>query len=339
MKRALVLLLLATLTLAGCTNGGGESGDDSDGDGVKDDAERAGRTITIETMNGTVSKQVTSDPASPDTDGDGLGDFDELLARGTDPRDVDTDGDGLLDGEDMAAPTPEVAAAWRARGILATGNTFLGELSQCTQPYNLKPNVESSDLPFPDGIGDGDELRGWNITVRGAERHVTSDPCIADSDSDGLSDDAERAALSDPRAADTDGDLVNDGQDADPLWNLGLGISNLTITTTNGTSARLLLAAGGTTARAAPGNGTAVLDVPDTSASRDTMPVSVILVAEDATTGEPVAVFPDERGAILIFDILKGTVTQEAGAASQAKRLSFTGRDGSIEFDWSTARQ
>lgn len=336
MKRALLPLVLVSLLLAGCTTGGGNN-DDSDGDGVKDDAERAGRTITIQALSGPVSKQVFSDPNKADSDGDGLGDFDELLARGTDPQDVDTDGDGLLDGQDMRAPDEATAAAWRGRGIVEKDGTFLGELSQCTQPYNLKPNVESSDLPFPDKLGDGDELRGWTITVRGEERHVASDPCIADTDADGLSDDAEREALSDPSAADTDGDGTPDGQDADPLWNLGLAITNLTITTTNGTQARLLLAAGGATANATSG-GSTVLELSDTSASRESLSVSVIAVAEDPATGTPVAVFPDERGAILIFDVLEGTVTTEEQADQRATRLEFTGRDGSISFDWSTSR-
>ncbi len=54
-------------------------GNDSDGDGVSDKRERAQH----------------SDPGSPDTDRDGLGDASDPA-----PRDTDFDNDGLLDGED-----------------------------------------------------------------------------------------------------------------------------------------------------------------------------------------------------------------------------------------------
>lgn len=43
-----------------------------------------------------------SDPLDPDTDGDDLNDYDELYVWGTDPNDVDTDGDGFGDGVEVA---------------------------------------------------------------------------------------------------------------------------------------------------------------------------------------------------------------------------------------------
>ncbi|MCH9681347.1 MAG: thrombospondin type 3 repeat-containing protein [Deltaproteobacteria bacterium] len=46
----------------------------------------------------TSSIQVTAADPLVDTDGDGLGDFEEECAYGTDPADPDTDGDGTLDG-------------------------------------------------------------------------------------------------------------------------------------------------------------------------------------------------------------------------------------------------
>ncbi|HEX3743971.1 MAG TPA: Ig-like domain-containing protein [Bryobacteraceae bacterium] len=55
---------------------------DSDGDGVPD---------WLEILSGT-------DPLNPDTDGDGLTDFEELFIYHTNPQDPDTDGDGLYDG-------------------------------------------------------------------------------------------------------------------------------------------------------------------------------------------------------------------------------------------------
>lgn len=43
-----------------------------------------------------------SDPLDPDTDGDDLNDYDELYVWGTDPNDVDSDEDGFGDGVEVA---------------------------------------------------------------------------------------------------------------------------------------------------------------------------------------------------------------------------------------------
>ena len=59
---------------------------DSDGDGVGDDDE-----INI----------YHTDPHKADTDGDGLNDFEEIFVYRTDPNKPDTDGDGLFDGEEV----------------------------------------------------------------------------------------------------------------------------------------------------------------------------------------------------------------------------------------------
>ena len=49
-----------------------------------------------------------------------------------------------------------------------------------------------------DGLGDGDEVEGWNITVDDQRRRVTSNPLKVDSDGDGASDKEEQAAGTDP---------------------------------------------------------------------------------------------------------------------------------------------
>ena len=46
-------------------------------------------------------KQFGTDPASPDTDKDGLLDGDEIQIHKTDPLKADTDGDGILDGREL----------------------------------------------------------------------------------------------------------------------------------------------------------------------------------------------------------------------------------------------
>jgi Bacterial TSP3 repeat len=74
---------------------------DTDGDGLSDDVEQRGWTVTIANADGTSSTRfVTSDPNRRDTDGDGLDDREELR-RGTDPRKADSDGDGLTDNEEL----------------------------------------------------------------------------------------------------------------------------------------------------------------------------------------------------------------------------------------------
>ena len=58
---------------------------DSDGDGLTDDEERA----------------LGTDPHNPDTDGDGIGDGDEVHIYGTNPLKSDTDGDGFSDFQEI----------------------------------------------------------------------------------------------------------------------------------------------------------------------------------------------------------------------------------------------
>jgi hypothetical protein len=59
--------------------------DDADQDGLKDDEEKA----------------VSTDPNNPDSDGDGLSDFDEVKIYRTNPLLKDTDGDTFPDGEEV----------------------------------------------------------------------------------------------------------------------------------------------------------------------------------------------------------------------------------------------
>ena len=58
------------------------------------DADNDGLTLCDEAAAGT-------DPAEPDSDGDGLNDGDEVINEGTDPLEADTDQDGLTDGEEV----------------------------------------------------------------------------------------------------------------------------------------------------------------------------------------------------------------------------------------------
>lgn len=335
LSRSAILLALSLL-LAGCT-GSGET--DADQDGLRDAEEIEGVTIEVMTAQGTQLRHVTSDPHNPDTDGDGLLDGDER-ARGTDPSNADTDGDGLLDGKDVASPPAALASLWRASQILDVNRTFLGELDQCPPGGpRLKPTQSSSDLPIPDALGDGDELRGWDVTVRGQTRHVTSDPCTPDGDQDGLRDDEERRLGSDPRNADTDGDGIPDGQDADPLADLGLRFGPLVVERTNGTGAvRLVVQVGErSVGLTSLGNSTPVLDISDATADRSSLLATAVLSAEDLQSGARLALFPDPRGAIVGFDLITGNVT--GVEAADAHTLRFTGSDGTLTLTWNVDRR
>lgn len=336
------LLLVAILTLsvlvAGCTGGGSDTAKDTDGEGLIDRLELQGWTIDIAAQNGTENRPVTSDPNLRDTDGDGLEDLDER-ARGTDPRDLDTDGDGLLDGEDLVLePGSPLAQDLRARGILEEPRgTFLGELSQCGA-LRLDPTKWSSDKPFPDDLGDGDEMRGWLMTGRGADaRLVTSDPCTADTDGDGLQDHDEKRLDSDPREADTDGDGHRDGVDADPLWDLGLRLSNFDAGTSRNVT--LVFALGGTYEEFAPEAAADIhVDVPDQTADRSSLVAIGVLAAYEGSAETPVALFPSGASERLTFDLVEETLTLADGTTLPLGDVTFEGEEGSVSFTWSVAR-
>lgn len=74
-----------------------------------------------------------------------------------------------------------------------------------------------------DGMTDNDEIRGWGVTVKmlngsTATRWVTSDPHVADSDADGLSDSQEANLRLDPRDTDSDDDQLNDFQEFNEIF-------------------------------------------------------------------------------------------------------------------------
>lgn len=337
MRPLLVLALLLSLLTAGCARE--EDGpSDRDRDNLPDAAETTPRTIVVTLLDGPASRVVTSDPDDVDTDDDGLLDLDEY-AQGTDPRDPDTDADGLLDGPHAEA-LGERAAAWRARGILqGADGRFLGEQDLCPEVGGLRPNQASSDRPFPDALGDGEELSGWTVMLRGTPRHVVSQPCWSDADRDNLPDDLEREAGSDPNLADSDGDGVQDGADADPARDLALLVRNLTATASNGTVAAIRVQVGVRQSDLAPGTGASLeVDVDDQTSTRGSLPVGVILTAV-GPDGQPLALTPDPRGAILRFDLLRGTVDLGDQTPLPRTRVELSGRDGSVAFDWGVARR
>lgn len=150
---------------------------DSDLDGLRDDAERTIGTnlYTRDTdmdgiIDGAEANTYGTNPLKADSDDDGLGDYAELFQYGTTPTNPDSDGDGLNDGD---------------------------ELSYAANPLN----PDSDD----DGLNDGDEVFKYKTNPRNP-----------DSDGDTVLDGREVELGMNPLSADTDGDGIPDGTDLDP---------------------------------------------------------------------------------------------------------------------------
>ncbi len=173
------------------------------------DTDRDGLTDEIETMLGT-------DPTLVDSDGDSLGDGEEVLLRGTDPLKTKTDGDDVSDNDEVANGTDP--------------NNFDTDgdgLDDKVDPYPWRADADGDgvadvDDPSPllrdadgGGASDGAELAaGTDPFSPGDDR-----PSI-DSDHDLLTDNDELALGTDPFNPDSDGDRTLDGLEAgtcDPL--------------------------------------------------------------------------------------------------------------------------
>ena len=137
-----------------------------------------------------------SDPHDPDTDGDGLSDYDEVMEHGTDPTDEDSDDDGLYDKNELDGGTDPLDEDTDDDGLLDGEEGLKG-----TDPLD-----EDSD---DDGLLDGEEA------------DYGTDPMDADTDDDGLDDGAEVSQGTDPTSTDTDGDGCDDAEElsngSDPL--------------------------------------------------------------------------------------------------------------------------
>jgi hypothetical protein len=221
---------------------------DSDADGLSD-AEEASRVVDVDTNNDgapdVFGVPAALDPRNPDTDKDGISDYDEIngysitlrfpedtdnngsadlftILAVTDPLNPDTDGDTIKDGEEFYLKT--------------------------------NPQKSDGDKVFDndgDGLRNFEETSGYSITftgvstspnVQGTSRTcsatsaaqcgnilVTSDINDEDSDNDGLTDKQEKTIGTHPRIADTDGDGLKDGQEVTVTFPGGVEtITNIT---------------------------------------------------------------------------------------------------------------
>jgi hypothetical protein len=207
---------------------------DSDGDTINDGDEVTGAQNPYDQFSvlGTPPGAPTL-PLDPDSDNDGLTDFEELdndNGSVTDPNNGDTDGDILEDGFEVAG------------GLDPTDPT--GENGDIGDPDgdgldNFGEQLAGTDPNDPDT--DGDNLNDFvedNFGFWFGPDSTGTDPLNPDTDGDGLSDDVENPDLpydpanptaqpgTDPNVADTDGDGWPDGAEVaagtspvDPLDN------------------------------------------------------------------------------------------------------------------------
>ncbi|MFQ5986609.1 MAG: hypothetical protein ACE5KQ_04565, partial [Thermoplasmata archaeon] len=203
---------------------------DTDEDGFSDYVEVNPRSLTLVVNGATATRSVTTLPYAEDSDGDGLGDYEEWYGTSvygvkTDPSDPDTDGDGLPDGQERF--TAEVSLDEKY-----TIGTYL----QRYLAASLSGTLESASIRYSTSGVDASRLKiqlthaGKTVTLRD---HVGSGPYLTDSSdltgafssysgsyylkvwsdvNGGLLEDATLSftLLTSPVQEDTDGDGLND---------------------------------------------------------------------------------------------------------------------------------
>lgn len=206
---------------------------DSDGDGLSNDQER----------------QLGTDPANPDTDGDKLIDGAEVNTHKTNPLKPDSDGDGLSDYFEVQAKKPKLLDPLKpdtnGNKLPDSAEDFdqdklinLLEEGAGTDPFNpdtdgdkladsyevlylsdlspLKPDTNENGVPDPLEDFDGDGL----TTIQ--EQQLLTNPLSDDTDGDGLKDQEEVGIYkTNPTMEDTDSDQLDDAAEikfkTDPL--------------------------------------------------------------------------------------------------------------------------
>ena len=225
---------------AGCTD---MNLPDTDGDGIDDGIEDANH-------NGIVDSGET-DPCNNDTDTDTLNDGDEVITHGTSPVLADTDGDGVTDDIEVASCMNAIVADTDSDGlddgdedVNGDGVVDAAETDPCDDDtdndtisdgvevniYGTNPLLLDSDSDGisdtievsacssatnndtdGDGIIDGTSL-GEDKNSNGVVDSGETNPCAADSDSDGLDDNDEISTYgTNPLNSDSDADGLPDG--------------------------------------------------------------------------------------------------------------------------------
>ena len=187
---------------------------DSDGDGLGDGDE--------------VNDHGT-DPLNPDTDDDGLDDGDELGEHGTDPLDPDSDDDGLGDGEEVHDHGTDPLGGDTDGDGLGDGDEVQGHGTDPLDPDSdddgLVDGAEVHDHgtdPLDPDTDDGGVADGVEWVAGTDPLDPADDGLVDDADGDGLSGEEEEALGTDPLDADSDDDGLDDGAEVndhgtDPL--------------------------------------------------------------------------------------------------------------------------
>jgi outer membrane protein OmpA-like peptidoglycan-associated protein len=146
-------------------------------------------------------ERLGTDPFNPDSDGDGLNDFEEVNKYRSNPLNSDSDGDGLTDGMEVTSTLTD----------LLNSDTDGDQLNDGEEVNTHKTDPTKMDTDN-DKLNDNEELNTYK-----------TDPLKADSDADGLNDGVEVTAYkTNPLQADSDGDTLSDGDEinkhkTDPL--------------------------------------------------------------------------------------------------------------------------
>lgn len=193
-----------------------------------------------------LEKLLGTDPNNPDTDGDGLTDWDEIYIYETDPLKYDTDGDEISDGDEVlyvyirdmdsegrvyfikklrSELEPDIASALRV--VYKDDNYVPADLDLTNEDHRdyyrwyyeyiprnyviLDPLNHDTD---EDGLPDGFELYS-SMTSPSAYDTYNDDMSDADRDpdEDGLTNIQEYINGTDPLNRDTDGDSISDGDE------------------------------------------------------------------------------------------------------------------------------
>ena len=153
---------------------------DSDGDGLSDNDE---------------VNFYKTDPLKTDTDGDTLSDLDEITIYNSNPIDVDSDRDELNDADEINTYGTSAFLADTDEDGLTDGSEI--------KTYKTSPTIKDTD---EDGLLDGFEV---NYQL---DPLITGDELL-DNDNDGLDSLAEQTAGSNPLVADSDGDGLTDSEE------------------------------------------------------------------------------------------------------------------------------
>ncbi len=199
-------------------------------------------SVDVPSLDGAAIFSPTDDgwDFSPDDDGDGLANIDELI-NGVNPFIADSDGDGVYDGDDVF---PASSTEWRDTDGDGTGDNSDDDIdgdglanddelivgTSVDDPDTDDDGIFDGDDCCPttsnadqadtdgDGVGDAceDDADGDGLTDADETRFGTArlDP---DTDGDGLGDGTEVAIGSNPLLTDTDGDGIGDAQDICPV--------------------------------------------------------------------------------------------------------------------------